>query len=283
VAPRTLATSGATFRRDPLAAPRACQSAGTPASSPGPGARPGGRPKHFGRVAFDSAYHERSVPDPRFLDTPADLKRRLEAEREGTPFLFFRDGEGKQRIVTLGPARNYVSIGRAAGCDVCLDWDDRVSRLHARLERSGFLWTIHDDGLSRNGTFLNGERVQGHRVLSDRDELRVGTTEIRFRDTTPRRSRTVTLAASRISPVVSPAERKVLVALCRPYKQRSGFARPASNREIAAELVLSVDAVKSHLRALFAKFALDDLPQNEKRMRLVEQAFRHGLVRENEL
>jgi pSer/pThr/pTyr-binding forkhead associated (FHA) protein len=223
------------------------------------------------------------MPDPRFLDTPADLKRRLEAEREGMPFLFFRDGEGKQRIVTLDPASDYVSIGRDTRCDVCLDWDDKVSRLHARLERSGVLWTVYDDGLSRNGTFLNGERVQGHRVLDDRDELRVGTTEISFRDTTPKRSRTVTLVAQRTSPVVSPAQRKVLVALCRPYKQRSGFARPASNREIAAELVLSVDAVKSHLRALFAKFALDDLPQNEKRMRLVEQALHYGLVREHEL
>jgi len=36
------------------------------------------------------------VPAPRFLDTPMDLKRRLEAERKGAPFLFFRDGDGNQ-------------------------------------------------------------------------------------------------------------------------------------------------------------------------------------------
>jgi hypothetical protein len=84
-------------------------------------------------------------------------------------------------------------------------------------------------------------------------------------------------------PTLSPAQHRVLVALCRPYKHGSSFARPASNKEIAAELVLSVEAVKTHLRALFAKFSLDDLPQNEKRMRLAEQAFVQGLVRESEL
>jgi ATP/maltotriose-dependent transcriptional regulator MalT len=74
-----------------------------------------------------------------------------------------------------------------------------------------------------------------------------------------------------------------LVALCSPYKNDSAFARPASNRDIASELVVSVDAVKTHLRALFAKFALDGLGQNEKRMRLVERALQLGAVRETEL
>lgn len=212
-----------------------------------------------------------------------DLKRRLEAEREGVPFVFFRDQEGNQRIITLGPARESLSVGRDDGCDVGLSWDGMVSRLHARFERSGGSWTVYDGGLSRNGTFLNQQRVDGHRVLNDRDQLRFGTTEMCFRDPRPQRSRTVMLSKERAGPTVSVAQKKVLLALCRPYKHHSGFARPASNRDIADELVLSVDAVKSHLRNLFAKFALDDLPQNEKRMRLVEQALQHGLVRDSEL
>jgi hypothetical protein len=104
-----------------------------------------------------------------------------------------------------------------------------------------------------------------------------------FRDTTQRRSQTVIAGTELAGPAVSAAQRRVLVALCRPYKHHSAFARPASNREIAAELVLTVEAVKSHLRALFAKFNLDDLPQNEKRLRLVEQTFQLGLVRDSEL
>ena len=73
------------------------------------------------------------------------------------------------------------------------------------------------------------------------------------------------------------------VALCRPYKDSPSFATPATNQQIADELVLSLDAVKSHMRALFARFGLDDLPQNEKRVRLVERALQTGTVSEHEL
>ncbi len=223
------------------------------------------------------------MADPQFLDSPVDLKQRLEAERVGVPFVHFRDGQGEQRIVTLGLDRDHLSIGRDHACDVCLDWDGMVSRLHARLERSGGAWTVYDGGLSRNGTYLNAERVQGHRVLNDFDQLRFGTTEVCFRDPGPRRTRTMVAGAELAPPTLSAAQRNVLVALCRPYKHQSAFARPASNREIADELVLSVEAVKSHLRVLFAKFDVEDLPQNEKRMRLVERAFQLGLVRDTDL
>ncbi len=223
------------------------------------------------------------MPDRPILDSPADLKKRLEAERAGTPFVHFRDAEGAQRIIVLDPQHAPMSVGRGEGCEICLSWDSGVSRLHARFERGGQSWTVYDGGLSRNGTFLNGERVQGHRVLEDRDRLRFGTTEVCFRDPKPQRSQTVILGDEMSIPALSPAQLRVLVALCRPYKHGASFARPASNKEIAAELVLSVEAVKTHLRALFSKFGLDELPQNEKRMRLAEQALLRGLVRESEL
>ena len=44
---------------------------------------------------------------------------------------------------------------------------------------------------------------------------------------------------------------------------------PATNEAIAGEVFLSVDAVKWHLRLLFRKFEIEDLPQNQKRARLV--------------
>ena len=63
---------------------------------------------------------------------------------------------------------------------------------------------------------------------------------------------------------LSESQRKVLVALCRPLKD-SAYAAPATNKEIADEVHLSVDAVKAHLRVLFERFGLDALPQNQKR------------------
>ena len=77
---------------------------------------------------------------------------------------------------------------------------------------------------------------------------------------------------------VTPAQRQVLTALCRPLLADPS-ALPAANDDIAAELVLSVDAVKGHLRQLFARFGLTDLPPTHKRIRLAQEAMRQGLVR----
>ena len=52
-----------------------------------------------------------------------------------------------------------------------------------------------------------------------------------------------------------------------------------SNREIAEELFLGVETVKSHLRAMFELFGLGDLPQNRKRAELARRAAETGLVR----
>jgi DNA-binding NarL/FixJ family response regulator len=66
---------------------------------------------------------------------------------------------------------------------------------------------------------------------------------------------------------VTPAQRRVLEALCRPLHD-SAYAAPASNQQIADELVLSVETVKGTLKALFERFGLERLPQNQKRAAL---------------
>jgi Bacterial regulatory proteins, luxR family len=79
------------------------------------------------------------------------------------------------------------------------------------------------------------------------------------------------------------SQRRVLVALCRPFKDSVAFVTPPTNEQISQELFLSVDAVKKHLRALFEKFGVEHLPQNEKRARLVERAFAGGFISDAEL
>jgi hypothetical protein len=209
--------------------------------------------------------------------TPAELKAQLEAERAGEPFLLYRRPEEGQAIVPLHG--NRLTVGRGAGCDVCLAWDGDVSRVHAELDLIGGVWTVSDDGLSRNGTYVNGERVSGRRRLRDSDSLRVGATLVTFRD--PSKGDTgETRLAGDASPgaKVSDAQRRVLVALCRPYAGGSPYATPATNQRIAEELFLSVDAVKTHMRALFDKFDVGDVPQNKKRAKLVERAFQSGAI-----
>jgi hypothetical protein len=72
-------------------------------------------------------------------------------------------------------------------------------------------------------------------------------------------------------------QRKVVIALCRPIVDSSS-STPATNPLIAAEVFLSVDAVKAHLRILFDRFGLGDLPQNEKRSRLVSAVLDSGVI-----
>ena len=100
--------------------------------------------------------------------TPAELRERIEAERRGTPFLVYRDGDGDQAIVDLGPAGERIAIGRRESNEVPLPWDTEVSRVHAELERVGDDWAIVDDGLSRNGSWVNGTRITGRHRLQRR-------------------------------------------------------------------------------------------------------------------
>ena len=219
----------------------------------------------------------------RVSETPTELKERLEAERRGLPFVVFRESAGTQRLITLDPGRAELTIGRAPECDVRIEGDAEVSRLHALLLCRSASWTIDDAGLSRNGTFVNGERVRGHRVLRNRDVVRAGMTDIRFFNPVPERTRTAIARPHLGTPAVSRAQQRILIALCTPYRRRSPFARPASNQKIAGELCLSEETVRTHLRALFALFGLEDVAQNEKRVRLVEEAFMRGVVRDSDL
>jgi len=148
----------------------------------------------------------------------------------------------------------------------------------------GAEWTLVDDGLSLNGSFVNGTIVQGRPRLHDGDTLRIGNTLLLFRDPGEADSRaTIPSAHQERAASLSDGQRRVLISLCRPFKASTAFVTPATNEQIAGELFLSVDAVKKHMRALFEKFGVEHLPQREKRARLVERAFASGAVTERDL
>jgi CRP/FNR family transcriptional regulator len=66
-----------------------------------------------------------------------------------------------------------------------------------------------DDGLSRNGTYVNGERVQGRRRLSDGDVVRCGNTELLYQTPgTDGTSMTLDPGAAPPPPAVTAAPRK---------------------------------------------------------------------------
>ena len=212
--------------------------------------------------------------------SPRELQERIAFERAGHAFLLLRDGADRQVIVDLDEGAPRLTIGRRG--DVRLDWDDEVSRVHAALERLGEEWLLSDDGLSRNGTWVNGERVTGRRRLRDGDVITAGRTAIAFRAPVDGSDATVSALGPGLGALLTPAQRRVLVALCRPFRDAS-YAAPATNQQIADELVVSVDAVKSTLTALFTAFGVDHLPQNQKRATLALQALRTGIVSRRDL
>jgi len=82
-----------------------------------------------------------------------------------------------RQLITLGGER--VTVGKSSTNLVSLNHDSTVSRVHAVLENLGFAWSIRDVG-SRNGTYLNGEKISAERVLRSGDELRVGKSRLIF-------------------------------------------------------------------------------------------------------
>jgi len=215
----------------------------------------------------------------------SELKAQIEAERGGRPFLVFRDGDGAQRIVIVEEGATALWVGRGESADLRLDWDGEVSALHAQIEIVRDECTLLDDGLSRNGSFVGAQRVDGRRRLRDGDTLRFGRTTVLFRRPGDEAAPEATVAAGQVpgAATISPGQRRVLLALCRPFKDESPFATPATNQAIAEELHLSVDAVKTHMRALFEKLEVGDLPQNRKRVALVECALQSGVLSRREL
>jgi DNA-binding NtrC family response regulator len=72
-----------------------------------------------------------------------------------------------------------LRIGRHADNEISLRDDAAASRNHARLERRGDTVYVADLG-STNGTWVEGERISGERVLEPHDVLRVGNTLFRL-------------------------------------------------------------------------------------------------------
>ena len=85
-----------------------------------------------------------------------------------------------QLVMKTGPApgkifsleKTDIAIGREAGSDVYIN-DVEVSRQHARLA-SQFGDYLLEDLESTNGTFVNGQRITGQRILKPGDTVFLG-------------------------------------------------------------------------------------------------------------
>ncbi|WP_049949692.1 sigma 54-interacting transcriptional regulator [Sorangium cellulosum] len=100
-----------------------------------------------------------------------------------------------------------------------------ISSTHALLARSAEGWVL-EDAQSKNGSFLNGERVTGATLLCDRDVIQIGPVFLRYRAALPAAPETAadldTVALAPRAPgfaTLSPQVAEQLVALERIARQ----------------------------------------------------------------
>ena len=183
-------------------------------------------------------------------------------------------GRSGRELRTLDSER--LTVGTLESNHVVVDADG-VSRVHAVFERFGDTWCVRDLG-SRNGTFVNGGRIIGERALHPGDEILLGRLRLLFHG--PARGNETAAIAQ--APPLTPRERDVLVALCRPLLTGDAFTEPGSIRAIAAELVVSEAAVKNHLSRLYDKFEVSAHGER-RRVQLANAAVSRGAVKLGDL
>jgi pSer/pThr/pTyr-binding forkhead associated (FHA) protein len=210
--------------------------------------------------------------DPEIARPTAASAPRLEKGAEA--FLEFQDPSGSSQVADLPTDRRPFVIGRSPEADLVLDWDERVSRVHARLTPAGEGWTIVDDGPSRNGTFVNGERVVEPRRLQDKDVVHVGRTALIFRSSRSP-GPTITVSHAGLEVELTPVQWRVLGALRRAAGRTGGD--PPTTDEIATDLQLEVEIVEGHLRQLSDAFGVAAPPGQEQRALLARIAIDAGI------
>ena len=218
-------------------------------------------------------------PVPLGQPTQEELEARRSAERIGAPFLVYRDDAGRQHIYSLAQHASGITLGRREEADISVPWDPEMSRLHAELVCRAGEWMVSDDGLSQNGTWVNGLRLTGRRRLADGDLLRVGRTVFEFCDPGPAGGGPTLvpgeLSATPRSPISSSACCRRCAGRCSTTARAS---TPATDEEIAEATGIPLEAVVLELDHLGRALGLEDMPQSDQRAEVALLAVRSGLV-----
>ena len=123
------------------------------------------------------------VAQPRQVVTPSatqtkdrkqDKKARKQARGRANRLVIL---EPKARRGMSVPLTGDVTLGREPGCTIMIDDDAYVSQLHLRVFDHEGQPMVEDLG-STNGTFHNGSKLVGAKLLHPGDRIQVGTTLI---------------------------------------------------------------------------------------------------------
>jgi pSer/pThr/pTyr-binding forkhead associated (FHA) protein len=129
------------------------------------------------RVIRSAARELRVAPQESFILAPSQLAAERPTPSGGQLVVERSNAVKTGRSFPAGPVP--LTIGRAEDNAISLAGDEFASGHHARIEsqRDG-VWVL--DLGSTNGTFVNGARLDGRRLLREGDVVQIGDTELRF-------------------------------------------------------------------------------------------------------
>lgn len=113
---------------------------------------------------------------PALAGAPAETGARpapaARADKKSAKLRILDPAEHRGEVYPLG---DELTVGRGGGCGIVLTADQFVSTVHARVFRRGDDLFVEDLG-SRNGTFVNGERVTATTQIRRGDRVQFGQT-----------------------------------------------------------------------------------------------------------
>ncbi len=116
---------------------------------------------------------DQEVTHPKFGSGLTDAEEAVPAEKS---YLMAVSGPSAGTVFTLNEGT--MTAGRHQGAEIFLN-DTQVSRKHAQfVTQNGVTKVV--DLKSTNGTFVNGDKLNGEKELVDGDEIQVGATNFRF-------------------------------------------------------------------------------------------------------
>ena len=144
----------------------------------------GGWPGMIDRTAMMTIANAESMPlrvehVPRQKADPHTMER----SKTFVPYVILT--HQRKTLTRIALRKQQIVIGRNELCDVHID-DEWISRRHAGLVRKDGT-TIVVDLKSRNGTFVNGQRV-ARQILVNNDIISLGDHRLKFIDPTARRT-----------------------------------------------------------------------------------------------
>ena len=104
----------------------------------------------------------------------------LGSNQAAPPALRIMNGADEGQRFDLSEDATEITIGRSPECDITLN-DQNTSRRHCLIKRNWHGFTAQDLA-SKNGVLLNGDQIEGARMLKDGDELQVGGVKLIFID-----------------------------------------------------------------------------------------------------